>query len=158
MKKVFAALACLFVVHLAGAQPAPAAPSLRLRATIESVDATSMTVKERSGEVVRLALADNLMVNEVLPIELSALKSGAYVGTAAMPRADGTLEAIEVLVFPESARGSGEGHRPYDLRPGSTMTNATVADLDVGAAGTADQALRTRTARSRSSFQKARRW
>ena len=135
MKKLAAALACLFAVHLAGAQPAPATQPLRLRATIESVDATSMTVKERSGEVVRLALADNLVVNEVLPIELSALKSGAYIGTAAMPRADGMLEAIEVLVFPESARGSGEGHRPYDLRPGSTMTNATVADLAVAPQG-----------------------
>ncbi len=135
MKKLSAALACLLAVHLAGAQPSPGVQPQRLRATIESVDADSMTVKERSGEVIRLRLAGNLAVNEVLPIELSALKAGAYVGTAAMPRADGTLEAIEVLVFPEASRGSSEGHRPYDLRPGSTMTNATVADLAIAPQG-----------------------
>ena len=125
-KLAVAAFFCLYALQ-AGAQPA--AQPLRLRATVQSVDATSMTVKERSGEVLQLALDDKLTVSEVLPIELSALKAGAYVGTAAMPRPDGTLEALEVLVFPESARGTGEGHRPWDLQPGSTMTNATVADL-----------------------------
>ena len=114
---------------IASAQTVPAAAPLRLRATIERIDATTMTVKERSGETVTLQLADKLVVNEVLPIELSALKQGAFIGTAAMPKPDGTLEALEVLVFPEAARGTGEGHRPYDLQPGSTMTNATVADL-----------------------------
>jgi hypothetical protein len=128
MKRFSAALLALFTC-LATAQPAPPGQPLRLRATIESVDAASMTVRERGGEVVRLALDDKLTVSEVLPIELSALKAGAYVGTAAMPRPDGTLEAIEVHVFPESARGTGEGHRPWDMQPGSTMTNATVADL-----------------------------
>lgn len=127
MKKLLlAALACVFALY-AGAQPA-AAPQ-RLRATIESIDASSMVVKERSGEVVPLAFDDKLTVSEVLPIELSALKPGAYVGTAAMPRADGTLEALEVLVFPDSARGTGEGHFAWDLQPGSTMTNATVSAL-----------------------------
>ena len=136
MQKLAAAFFfCLFALQ-ATAQPAPpAAQPLRLRATVQSVDAASMTVKERSGEIVRLALDDKLTVSEVLPIELSALKAGAYVGTAAMPRPDGTLEAIEVLVFPESARGTGEGHRPWDLQPGSTMTNATVAELTASPQG-----------------------
>ncbi len=130
MKKFAIAATLSLCAALAFAQSAPPAPQpVRLRGTIESVEAASMTLKERSGEVVRLALDDRLVVNEVLPIELSALRPGAYVGTAAMPRPDGSLEAIEVLVFPESARGTGEGHRAYDLRPGSTMTNATVADL-----------------------------
>jgi len=88
-----------------------------------------MTVKERSGEVITLVLAGNLNVNEVFPIALAAIQPGSFIGTAAMPRADGTLDALEVLVLPEAARGNGEGHRPYDLQPGSTMTNATVADL-----------------------------
>jgi hypothetical protein len=130
MKQRFVAAALSLAAALAFAQTASPPPPLRLRVTVESVDATSMTVKERSGEVVKLALDDKLtVVSEVLPIELSALKPGAYIGTAAMPRPDGTLEALEVLVFPESARGTGEGHRPWDLQPGSTMTNATVADL-----------------------------
>ena len=135
MKKLVATIVCLLTLH-AGAQTAPAAPPpIRLRATIESVDATSMVVRERGGEIVTLALADNLAVNEMLPIELSALQPGAFIGTAAMPQPDGTLRALGVTVFPESARGGGEGHRPYDLQPGSTMTNATVADLTGGAQG-----------------------
>ena len=136
MRKLVATIVCLLTLH-AGAQPAPAAaaPPIRLRATIESVGATSMVVKERGGEIVTLALADNLSVSEMLPIELSALQPGAFIGTAAMPQPDGTLRALGVTVFPESARGSGEGHRPWDLQPGSTMTNATVADLAGGAQG-----------------------
>ena len=128
MRRLVATLACLIALH-AGAQTAPAAAPLRLRATIESVSAASVVVRERSGEVLTLTLADNLVVSEMLPAELSALKPGAFIGTAAVPQPDGTLRALEVTVFPESARGTGEGHRPYDLQPGSTMTNATVADL-----------------------------
>jgi len=129
VKKLAATVFCVFALH-AGAQPTPpAAPPLCLRATIESIDATSMTVKERSGKVVRLALDDKLVVSEVLPIELSAPKPDAFTSTGAMPRPDGTLEAFEVHIFPESARGTGEGHRAWDMQPGSTMTNATVADL-----------------------------
>ena len=135
MRKLVATIVCLLTLH-AGAQTAPAAaPPIRLRATIESVDAASMVVKQRSGEIVTLALADNLSVSEILPIELSALQPGAFIGTAAMPQPDGTLRALSVAVFPESARGGGEGHRPYDLQPGSTMTNATVADLAGGTQG-----------------------
>jgi hypothetical protein len=105
------------------------APTLRLRATIEKVDATSITVKERSGEVITLVRPADMEVSEVYPLALADIKPGSYIGTAAMPQADGSQLALEVLVFPEAARGAGEGHRPWDLRPESTMTNATVADL-----------------------------
>ncbi|MEO7640803.1 MAG: hypothetical protein ABIU07_05275, partial [Ramlibacter sp.] len=108
---------------------APAAPTVRLRATIEKVDATSITVKERNGEVITLVRPPDMGVSEVYPIALADIKAGSYIGTAAMPQADGTQLALEVLVFPEAARGTGEGHNPWDLRPESTMTNATVADL-----------------------------
>jgi hypothetical protein len=107
----------------------PAAPTQRLRGTVESFDNTTLVVKERSGEVLRLALADSFGINEVVPTELGSIAAGSYIGTAAMPQADGTLQALEVLVFPEQARGTGEGHYPWDLQPGSTMTNATVADV-----------------------------
>ncbi|MFO1271662.1 MAG: hypothetical protein U1F50_08305 [Rubrivivax sp.] len=107
----------------------PANPVQRLRASVESFDGTTLVVKERSGEVIRLALADNLAVNEVLPIELAAIQPHSFVGVGSMPQPDGTLRALEVLVFPESARGSNEGHYPWDLQPGSMMTNATVADV-----------------------------
>jgi hypothetical protein len=109
--------------------PAPAAPQVRLRAVIEKIDATSITVKERSGEVITLVRPAAMDVSEVYAIALADIKPGSYIGTAAMPQADGTQLALEVLVFPETMRGTGEGHRPWDLQPQSTMTNATVADL-----------------------------
>src|SRR4051794_30740718 len=96
MKHLRLAMLALFTVA-AFAQPAPTA---RLRGSIEKVDATSIVIKERSGETMTLALPDNLAVNEVLPLDPGAIQSGKFVGTAAMPGADGTLAALEVLVFP----------------------------------------------------------
>lgn len=129
-KHLLASLALTAVLPLALAQsPAPANPTLRLRATIEKVDATSLTVRERSGEVITLVRPAAMDVSEVYPLALADIKPGSYIGTAAMPQADGSQLALEVVVFPEAARGTGEGHRPWDLRPESTMTNATVADL-----------------------------
>ena len=109
--------------------PAPANPSVRLRATIEKVEPGSLTVKERSGEVITLVRPPDMAVSEVFAITLADIKPGSYIGTAAMPQSDGSQLALEVLVFPESARGTGEGHFPWDLQPQSTMTNATVASL-----------------------------
>ena len=129
MNKLLTMLTALCCTVAAAQTPPAAAPPQRLRATIEKIEGNTVTVKERSGEVITLVLADTLVVSEVFPIALSAIQPGSYIGTAAMPRADGTLDALEVLVLPEAARGNGEGHRPYDLQPGSTMTNATVADL-----------------------------
>lgn len=112
------------------ASPAPqSAPTMRLRGTIEKVDAGTLVLKERSGETLTLVFADNFSVNEIVPIELATIQPGSYIGTAAMPQPDGTLKALQVTVFPEAARGTGEGSYAWDLQPGSTMTNATVADL-----------------------------
>ncbi len=108
---------------------APAAPTVRIRGTVVYVDATRLIVKDRGGEVVSLARVPDLPVSEVYPIRLADITKGSYIGTAAMPQADGTQRALEVLVFPPEARGTGEGHFPWDLEPKSTMTNATVADL-----------------------------
>ena len=129
----FIPLALLALLSAAAfAQPAP---TMRLRGTIEKVDATSVVVKERNGETMTVALPDNLTVSEVLPLDPAAIQSGKFIGTAAMPGADGTLAALEVLVFPEAARGTGEGHGPWDLQPGSTMTNATVTGITPAAKG-----------------------
>lgn len=106
-----------------------AAPLVRIRGTVVYADARQLIVKDRGGEVVTLARAADLPVSEVYRIKLSDIKQGSFIGTAAMPQADGTQKALEVLVFPEAARGTGEGHFPWDLQPQSTMTNATVADL-----------------------------
>ena len=126
MKRLIAlalALTCSFVF----AQTPP--PTQRLRGTVKSFDGSTLVVVERSGETITLVLAEAFGVNEVVPIEPAAIQSGSFVGIASMPNADGTLRALEVLVFPEAARGTGEGHSPWDLQPGSTMTNATVAEL-----------------------------
>jgi hypothetical protein len=108
---------------IAWAQTAPAA---RIRGTIESADAHSMTVKTRTGDTVAIALNDPLIVTAVKKVELASIGSGNYVGVATRTGADGTMQAIEVLVFPEAMRGRGEGSYPWDLEPGSTMTNGTV--------------------------------
>jgi len=111
------------------------APTMRLRGTIEKVEPTTIVLKERSGETMTLALADNVTLTEVLPVDPATIQSGVFVGTAALPGADGALSALEVLVFPEAMRGTGEGHSQWDLQPGSTMTNATVTALVPGAKG-----------------------
>lgn len=128
--KRLAALAWCLAASLCAAQtPAPAAPTVRLRGIVQSVTPLTLTVKERGGELVELVLPEKLVVSEVYPISLADIQPGSFIGTAALPQADGTQRAIAVTVFPESARGTGEGHRPFDLQPQSTMTNATVADV-----------------------------
>jgi hypothetical protein len=118
----------------AGAAVAQAsAPTIRLRGTIEKVDAGALVVKDRDGQAVSMIYAADLGVTEVLPIDPKALQAGTFVGTTAVPGADGSLSAVEVHVFPEAARGRGEGHRPFDLLPNATMTNATVTTITSGA-------------------------
>ena len=107
----------------------PAASAARVRGTIQAVAPGALTVKDRSGEVLELVLPPKVTVSEVYPMALADIQPGSFIGTAAMPQADGTERAIAVTVFPESARGAGEGHRPFDMLPQSTMTNATVADV-----------------------------
>ena len=129
-------LACpLLLVAGIGLAQTPSAPTQRLRGTVTSFGDGTLVMVERSGETLRLAVDPKFSVSEVVPIELAAILPGSFIGAASMPQADGTQLALEVLVFPEAARGSGEGHYPWDLRPGSTMTNATVADLVASADG-----------------------
>jgi hypothetical protein len=117
----------LFVSCLAFAQ-APA-PTQRIRGDVVSVDGSTLKVKERSGEMLTIKLADNYTVTGVAKVGIDAIAPNTFVGAASMPQSDGTQTALEVLVFPESGRGSGEGHYPWDLQPGSMMTNATVAEV-----------------------------
>jgi hypothetical protein len=114
---------------------ASAQTPMRVRGTIEKVDAQSMTVKSREGRDLEIRLADNLTVSGVVKAPLSDIKAGTFVGAAALQQPDGMLKALEVLIFPEAARGSNEGHYAWDLMPESTMTNATVAESVLGVAG-----------------------
>ena len=106
--------------------------SSRLRGTIESVDGDVLSVKSRGGEDVKLHLAGDLRVSGIVKIALSDIKVGSFIGATTVPGADGVQNAVEVHVFPEAMRGAGEGSRPWDLKPNSSMTNATVAESVVG--------------------------
>jgi hypothetical protein len=104
----------------------------RVRGTIESVDGDTLMVKSRSGEDVKLTMAGDIRVAGIVKIALADIKVGSFIGTATVPGPDGGNNAVEVHVFPEDMRGTGEGSRPYDLKPNSSMTNATVAESVVG--------------------------
>jgi hypothetical protein len=119
-----AALALLLSIAPASAQQ----PS-RVRGTIEKVDGNTLTVKSRDGASVTVVLKDGAAVRGVEKAQLADIKQNSFVGITAMPQPDGTQKAVEVHIFPESLRGAGEGHRPWDLMPNSTMTNANVEQL-----------------------------
>ena len=104
---------------------------VRLRGTIDSVDGNTLKMTTRSGEVLSMKIADTVGVTYIVPIAVEAIKPGSYIGTAAVSQPDGTLKALEIQVFPESMRGIGEGHRPWDFGAESSMTNGTVGDLKV---------------------------
>jgi uncharacterized protein DUF5666 len=101
----------------------------RVRGTIEHIDGSTYLVKARDGAEVKVALAENPQIAGVVKASLSDIKQGSFVGVTAMPRADGSQSALEVHIFPEAMRGTGEGHYPWDLQPQSTMTNASVEQV-----------------------------
>jgi hypothetical protein len=109
----------------------PPTPS-RVRGTIEAVDGDVLDVKSRSGEDVKLHMAGDLQVIGITKTSLSDVKVGSFIGATTVPGPDGVPNAVEVHVFPENMRGTGEGSRSYDLKPNSSMTNATVAESVVG--------------------------
>jgi len=111
------------------AQAPGAAPTQRIRGDVAALDGLNLQVKSRTGELLTVKLAENYTVTAVAKIDIKQIVPGTYVGAASMPQPDGTQKALEVLLFPEARRGSGEGHYPWDLQPGSMMTNATVADI-----------------------------
>ncbi|MFP3563556.1 hypothetical protein [Paraburkholderia sp. SIMBA_030] len=102
-----------------------------VRGTITSLSGDLLKVHTRDGKDVDVKLAKDTPIRGVAIANVSDIKPDSYVGTAAVPQADGTLKALEVHVFPASMRGSGEGHRPWDLGSNSTMTNGTVGSLVV---------------------------
>ena len=128
-----AALAAISV--LASVAWAQQAPPTRIRGTIEAVNGAMLTIKTREGSDVKVRMTDNVAVFGVVKTLLSEIKQGSYIGVSAMPEPDGTQKALAVHIFPESQRGVAEGFHPWDLRPNSTMTNATVATTVAGTDG-----------------------
>jgi hypothetical protein len=125
------AVAMVVASSLGAIAQQPPSPS-RVRGTIEAVDGDMLAVKSRSGEDFKLRMAGDMRVVGIVKVALSDIKAGSFIGTTTVPGPDGSPNAIEVHVFPEDMRGTGEGSRPFDLRPNSTMTNATVAESVVG--------------------------
>jgi RNase P/RNase MRP subunit p29 len=119
------AIAALGVALTAAAQ----SPTLRIRGDVVALDGNTLQVKTRAGEALTVRLTDNFGVSAIVKRDLAAVVPGTFIGTATMQRPDGTLQALEVLIFPEAMRGSGEGHYAWDLQQGSMMTNATVFDV-----------------------------
>jgi hypothetical protein len=111
-------------------------PPVRVRGTVEAVDGGVLTVKSRDGKTTyKVKLTDNAAVRGIVKAPLTDIKTNSYIGVTGMPQADGSQKAVEIHIFPEPMRGVGEGHRPWDLVPNSTMTNATVAQMVKGVQG-----------------------
>jgi hypothetical protein len=107
----------------------------RVRGTIEQVDGPVLTIKSREGETVKVNMADDVKILAMVKASLADIKPGSFVGSTAMPEPDGRWQAVEVHIFPEAMRGSGEGDRAFDYRPKSTMTNGTVNAVGNDSAG-----------------------
>jgi hypothetical protein len=131
LARPFLIVAVLAASSFAAIAQQPPSPS-RVRGTVEAVDGDMLAVKSRDGEDFKLHMAGDMRVLGLVKIPLSDIKVGSFIGTTTVPGSDGSQNAVEVHVFPESMRGTGEGSRPFDLRPNSTMTNATVAESVAG--------------------------
>jgi hypothetical protein len=113
------------------------AQNVRVRGTIEQVDGPVLTVKSREGQSLKVKLADDAKVVAMVKAQLADIKPGSFVGSTAMPEDNGHWQAVEVHIFPEAMRGTGEGDRPFDYRPKSTMTNGTVGGVCGGSGAAA---------------------
>lgn len=106
----------------------------RIAGVIDKVDGHTVMAKSEKGASLKLNLADKVMVVRVEKASLADVKDGEFIGSGAMPQPDGTQKAVEVHIFPEAMRGTGEGFRPW-TQPGSTMTNGTVGATVTGVSG-----------------------
>lgn len=137
--KIARALGAIGLVYIlaASATLAQQPQTARIRGTIEKVDGHALTVKARDGAEIKVKLTDNPRIMALIKASLSDIKPGTYIGVTALPQADGAQRAIAIHIFTEAQRGTGEGHRPWDLQPNSTMTNAAVDTIVAGVDGEA---------------------
>jgi Domain of unknown function (DUF5666) len=122
-------LAALFALGLGGIAFAQDAPRVSLRGTIETVSSDRLTLNVRTlaNEESVVRLKDPHTISAAVAASLADIKPGLFIGVAAMPGPEGALKAMEVHIFPEAARGTGEGFRPFDMGPQSTMTNGAIS-------------------------------
>ena len=139
MKIIRTAFGALIVAAFASAaaaqSTAPQKEPVRIRGVISSVADRTLVIKTREGTDATVKLDEKVSVSTVLKSSLADIKTNTFVGVAAMPLADGMMKALEVHIFPEAMRGVGEGSRPWDLAPGSTMTNGAVSGAASAANG-----------------------
>jgi len=129
------AVTLAMIAMLGLAVPAAAQDTVRVRGAIERVEGDLYVIKTRAGAEVKVKLPDNVMVVALTKASLADIKQGSFVGATGMPQPDGSQKAIEVHIFQEAMRGTGEGHYPWDLRADSTMTNANVEQSDTSVDG-----------------------
>ena len=130
MRKIAIAALIALAVGPALAQTPPAGTPTRIRGTVDKLDGQNLMVKSRDGQTLTIELAANVAVITLVKKSVADIKAGDYVASTGVKGADGKIHAIEVRIFPEAARGTGEGQRPWDLMPDSVMTNATVGKVD----------------------------
>lgn len=123
-----ASLALIGLVTLFAAGGQAQTPQTRIRGTVERLEGQSLTVKTSEGMTTTIALVPSYSVGAVVKASMADIKKGSFIGVGARPQAGGGLTAVQVFIFPEAMRGTGEGHRPWAVLPDSTMTNATVAE------------------------------
>ena len=133
--KFLRALAASSFALISLALPASAQDTVRVRGTVERIDGPVFVVKARDGSELKLTVTDNPLFVVIVPGKMSDIKPGMYVGSAGMMQEDGTQKAIEVHIFPESMRGTGDGHYDWDLLPKSKMTNGSVEHAVTGVDG-----------------------
>jgi len=118
----------LSMLALAGGVAVAQTPGTRLRGTVERMEGSTLELKAADGRDVKVALAPGFSVGGVVAAKATDIGKGSFIGVGAKPQPDGTLMAVQVFIFPEAMRGTGEGHRPWGVLPDATMTNATVAE------------------------------
>jgi hypothetical protein len=123
----FASRILIALAALLAATSLAHAQSARLRGTIVSVAGDTLVIHTRDGETANARLKPSAPVGALVKAQLSDIKPGLFIGAAALPGSDGALKALEVHIFPESMRGTGEGFRPFDLAPNSSMTNGNIS-------------------------------
>jgi hypothetical protein len=119
-------LAVAAVAVVCAASAASAQETVRIRGVIESVDGAAYVVKNRDGAELKLTVTDKPLYVAIVKSSMADIKPGMFVGATGMTQPDGSQKAIEVHIFPEAMRGTGEGHYDWDLKPNTKMTNANV--------------------------------
>jgi len=130
MRKIAIAALIALAVGPALAQTPPAGTPTRIRGTVDKLDGQNLMVKSRDGQTLTIELAANVVVITLVKKSIADIKAGDYVASTGVKGTDGKIHAVEVRIFPEAARGTGEGQYPWDLMPDSIMTNATVGKVD----------------------------